>query len=209
MSHTLHRRGSKESLQNDFPLLSRPSIGINNIGSGDKLREFTKIAMRHNPTNLGMSKKGNLYTTTSEEIIEALEDNRTVNVVFANKEDYTAFLKELVEHNWDLSVTTGALRENVEEVCAEVGIVPHSVNLSIGIFGKLELLPPEEILAFTTMCGHHQIAPALVEALIDKVKKGKTSPHDAAVSLARHCPCGAFNTARAEDMFKQYLEKME
>jgi hypothetical protein len=53
MSHTLHRRGSIEALQFDIPLLTRAAKGINSEGSAAKLQKFVRIAMTHNPVNLG------------------------------------------------------------------------------------------------------------------------------------------------------------
>ena len=48
-------------------------------------------------------------------------------------------------------------------MAAEVGLNPHTINLSLGIHGGTEALPPAEIRQFTTMCGHAMIAPHLVE----------------------------------------------
>lgn len=39
---------------------------------------------------------------------------------------------------------------------------PHTVNYSLGVFGKKELLADSDSLAITTMCGHHMIPDGFV-----------------------------------------------
>jgi hypothetical protein len=51
--------------------------------------------------------------------------------------------------------------------------------------------------AVTTMCGHHQISPALVRYLRKLVRADKMEPEAAARRLATFCPCGIFNHRRA------------
>jgi len=206
MSHTLHRRGSVESLQCDIPLLTRAAKGINSEGSAAKLQKFVKIAMTHNPVNLGMAQCGNIHGTTPENIIKALVENRTVNVVFGNKQDFINLLKDLKKEDWDLSVTCAGLFDTTLEACKEAGIKPHSVNFSLGIFGKTEKLPDENILQLTTMCGHHQNAPGLVKLMINEVKAKKITPRTAALTLTCQCPCGIVNVDRAEKMFEKFRD---
>ena len=206
MTHTLHRKGTKESLSRDIILLVRPAKGINSEGSAQKLRQFIEIAMTHNPVNLGMSQCGNIYSATIYDINNALEDNRTVNVVFDNKDDLVKLLTKLKETDLGLSVTCAGLYDVISDSCKQADIVPHSVNFSLGVFGRTENLPDDRILEFTTMCGHHQIAPTLVEKIIDEINAKRLTPKEAAVSLARHCPCGIFNVSRAEWMFNKITE---
>jgi len=203
MSHTLHRRGSVDSLQCDIPLLTRAAKGINSEGAAAKLQKFVKMAVTHNPVNLGMGQCGNIHGTRPENIINALVENRTVNVVFDNKHDFINLLKDLKKEDWDLSVTCAGLFDVTMEACKEVGIKPHSVNFSLGIFGKTEKLPDESILQLTTMCGHHQISPNLVKFLINKIKIKKITPRDAVLTLASLCPCGIVNVDRAEKLFEK------
>ena len=72
----------------------------------------------------------------------------------------------------------------------ELGIKPHSINLSLDIWGKKEELPSEEILEFVTMCGHGLISQHLVKKVIEDVKSGKKTPRDAAVLIGQPCVCG-------------------
>ena len=206
MSHNLHRFGSIESLKNDFPVLSRPANGFNDDGACAKLQFYARTAEKHNPTNIGVSRCGNIYTAGIDKIVQTMQDRRTVNVLFDNEDAFREFIKELKENDYDLSVTTAGLMDTVLKICKELNIKPHSANVSLGIFGKTELLPSEDVLEFTTMCGHHQIAPQLVEHQKELLKKGRTTPAAAAQTLARHCPCGIFNATRAEKLFEQYLQ---
>jgi len=69
------------------------------------------------------------------------------------------------------------------------------------------LLPDEDILSITTMCGHHMISPNLVKKLVEDVKKGKITPEKAAWKLATFCPCGIFNHVRAEKLIEELKNK--
>ncbi len=74
-----------------------------------------------------------------------------------------------------------------------VSLKPHSINVSLGVWGKKELLPEESVLEMTTLCGHHMVSPKIVWTLAEIVVKGMMTPDKAAVRLARLCPCGIFN----------------
>jgi hypothetical protein len=70
--------------------------------------------------------------------------------------------------------------------------------LSLGVHGKKELLPMDEVQQITTMCGHGMVSSKLTKAVIDRVKAGKMTPEKGALLLAQPCPCGIFNTDRCE-----------
>ncbi|MFZ7120221.1 MAG: hypothetical protein ACOWWH_04650 [Eubacteriaceae bacterium] len=86
----------------------------------------------------------------------------------------------------------------------ELDIEPHSINLSLGVFGRTEKLPPEEVLEFITMCGHGMISRNLVTKLIKEVRDGKKSKEQAAKIMASPCVCGIFNTNRAIKLLSKY-----
>jgi len=46
------------------------------------------------------------------------------------------------------------LMEEIFQCCRKAGLNPHSVDYSLGVHGRIEKLPSEEILEVTTMCGH-------------------------------------------------------
>jgi len=63
MTHTLHRRGSAESLSGDYVVLMLRAIGVNDTDYVPKLQEFLRICLRHNPVNIGCETKGSMYET--------------------------------------------------------------------------------------------------------------------------------------------------
>jgi hypothetical protein len=91
--------------------------------------------------------------------------------------------------------------------CKEAEITPHSINYSLGVWGKTENLPDDTTLSITTMCGHHMIPPKFVEHEIDQVKKGKKTEEEAAIAMCNFCYCGIFNQVRAADIIKDVVEK--
>jgi hypothetical protein len=53
------------------------------------------------------------------------------------------------------------------------------------------------------MCGQAIVAPNLIKAMVEEVKKGKKTAEAAAHELARHCGCGIFNFYRAAKLSKK------
>ena len=70
MSHTLHRRGTEESLKNDYVVFAMSAKGVNEVGSNVKLQRFLEIMNQYGPVNLGDMRTGNRYITTSQEIVD-------------------------------------------------------------------------------------------------------------------------------------------
>ena len=195
MTHTLHRRGTAESLSDDYVLLCMPEPGINDSGSPPKLREFLRIAMRHNPKNIGEMAFGNMYSHKSEEVIANAQ--KIVHAVYDNSAAVVQVLKELKEADLGLSVVVSGILDSVNDCCQKAGLKRHTVEFSLGIWGKTEKLPSNDILEVTTMCGHGLVPTNLVESLVEDIKNGRKKPEDAAKELAVHCCCGIFNPTRA------------
>jgi hypothetical protein len=87
--------------------------------------------------------------------------------------------------------------ETVDRCLEEAGLKHHTANFSLGIWGKTEKLPPNEILEVATMCGHAMISANLVKAMIEEVRAGRKTPEEAARVLTPNCTCGIFNPVRA------------
>ncbi|MGB9757294.1 MAG: hypothetical protein ACPLZE_02285 [Candidatus Bipolaricaulaceae bacterium] len=117
------------------------------------------------------------------------------------------FLMRMKELDLGLSVIIAGDLSEVLQACRKAGLTPHTVNYSIGVFGRADLLPDEEVLGVTSMCGHHMIAAALVERLRERVRKGNLSPQEAAKRLACLYPCGIFNPVRAEILLRGEFKK--
>ena len=206
MTHTLHRLGTKDNLQNDYVMIIMPAKGINSEGSTEPLRRAVKILNKHNPSNIGLITCGNRYTVTIDEMVEKMDDGRSFECVFDNKKDFINALKELKEADLGLSVVCTGIYENILDICEKSGVKPHTVNHSVGNFGKVEKLPKFSILEFTSMCGHHQISPLLIEKLLMDINAKKITTQEAAVTLGKICVCGVFNVSRAKQLFEQHTK---
>ena len=154
----------------------------------EKVRKYNEICLRHHPINLDRPRAWYIW-------------------VFDDRQNMEAALKELAEAELGLSVVVSGIFENVDECLAKAGLKHHTANFSLGIWGKTEKLPPDEILEVTTMCGHALIAPDLVKEMVREIKAGTKTPEDAARLLAPQCACGVFNTKRAANLMKAMAGK--
>ncbi len=204
MTHTLHRRGSRESLSKDFVVIMMQSVGINTEGHIPKIRQFLKLATRHNAVNIGSVTGGGMIEKADEVISNA---DRIGHAVFDNPESLTAFLKDVKEADLGLSVVVSGIFDEVDKCLDKAGLKHHTANFSLGTWGRTEKLPPQEILEVTTMCGHALISANLVRAMVEDIKAGRKTPEQAAKVLAPNCACGVFNTARAADLLSAMAKK--
>lgn len=207
MTHSLHRFGKegKFGLENDFVVLCMPSKDINHVGSGPKLRKFLEMAEAYGANNIGDARLGNEWWHGSrQKMLESIEDRAVVTAAFSDKTKVAKFIEALKEEDLGMSVVVSGIFETVAECCKEVGLKPHTQNCSLKIWGRTELLPAEEMLTITTMCGHGMVAADLVNFMLKRVKKGTMTAREAAIELSKPCMCGIFNIDRA----KVILEEM-
>ena len=195
MTHSLHRRGTADSLSEDYVILMLPAVGTNDDGHEPKLRKFMELALPHKPVNLGSMEMGNMYSHKVEEVLDAAHG--IVHAVFDNPKAVSEFLTELKEADLGQSVVVSGIFKSVDECLAKAGLKHHTANFSLGIWGKTEKLPSENTLEVTTMCGHGLVAANLVKSLVDEIKAGRKTPEAAAKELTPQCACGIFNPARA------------
>ena len=97
MTHTLHRRGSEESLSRDYVLLCMAAKDINEDGSEEKMREFLRINLRHDPVNIGDMRTGNMFNASVDEILEKVTSTSIVHGVFSDKDTVVRVLQDLAE----------------------------------------------------------------------------------------------------------------
>jgi hypothetical protein len=206
MTHTNHRTGAFNSLSKDWVVFMYAAKGVNSQGVGAKLQEFLRLAMKHNPVNFGSPTNGNKFTTSTEKLMSGLASSTKVYIVFDSRENATAFIKDAEEASLGISVIVSGLFDEVGKICDEVGLTRHTAQCSLGVWGKTGLLPPAEVMDITTMCGHALVATGLVERMAAEVKTGKTSVEKAAITLSKPCICGVFNTKRAEQLLKRYVD---
>ncbi|MBO6157786.1 MAG: hypothetical protein J6P72_00835 [Firmicutes bacterium] len=208
MTHSSHRFGTKEGLKKDFVVMAMASKGVNDVGSGPKIKEHLTICAEHNPVNLGGMKVGNLCNQTKEEIIAGAKDYvSTFNGVFCDRDTVRDVVKELIDKKVGLSTVISGVYTETKSIADELGFVPHTVNFPLGIWGKKELLPEPEILAITTQCGHGMISQHLVRYYMQRVADGFDA-HKAAKEVCRYCYCAIANLDRVERILKEGAAKL-
>ena len=206
MTHTLHREGSLEELSKDYVVIAMPAAGVNTEGSGQKLKRFLQIAKKYNPINTGDSKAGNqLSFGTIDKLSEAVFDAGICHAVFDNPTNLTHFLNEVKSENMGISITVSGLFDEIGKCCKEIGATPHTINMSVGIYGQVEKLPPDEIREVTTMCGHSMVTAKMVTDAVEKIRKGG-DPVKLATKMAEPCICGVFNITRAARLLKRMAD---
>ncbi len=202
MTHSLHRVGTPANLQNDFIVFAISAQTVNARGSAAKFAKFFEIVSKYKPVNMGDSKTGNVYSVGEKAIEQGFQDNSVVHAVFTDKEILPGIFKELRNANLGTSVIVSGLLHAVNEGCEAAGIKRHTIEHSLGVWGRTDKLPPQGILEISTMCGHGMVAFNLIDEMVNQIRDGRKSAKEAALELARPCHCGVFNIARAEQLLK-------
>ncbi len=210
MSHTLHRRACPDEPRDDYVILVMASKAFNkNEATAEKYKNYLRIFSRHNPVNMGGMHIGHLYTSTAEKIIEAVDkvfpNVPIIHGVFKNREDLVGALKEIKDADMGLSVIVSGLAADVDCCAKEAGLGRHSVSYSLGTWGDTSRLPDEKYLQISSMCGHALISFNLIKKNVDKIKKGQSTPEQAAAELAKPCVCGIFNADRARRLLEEFI----
>ncbi|MBQ7092072.1 MAG: hypothetical protein IJN83_05410 [Clostridia bacterium] len=206
MSHSLHRSGSIESQKKDFCWFMYQTKGVNDKNIKPKALIYINAAEKNNSENWGDVKTGPITRYDSQEIKDKLSDKSRIRGVFTKREQVIGFLKEIKAADIDQSCVISGLIDEVAACCKEAGIKPHSANYSLGVWGNTGILPDDDTLAITTMCGHHMIPPKFVQYIVDQVDKGKITPEEGGLRLSEFCYCGIFNQVRAAELIKGMCE---
>jgi len=220
MTHSNHRRGSRESLEGDYIVFSS---GSGRIKDRSKHNKYAEILLKHNPVQMSTSaiidgtrkrlryvkgwdksKDRGVHESATLEEIKAQKDLGAGSGIFTNIDDVKAVLKELTEADLGFSVVVAGIFDEVFGACKEAGSGPHTINMSAETFGRMELIPEPKILEITTMCGHHMVSPYLVTHLAGQVKRNRISAQDAAVEMAKQCTCNFFNAVRGAKLLEAY-----
>lgn len=208
MTHTLHREGSLEELGQDFVVIGMPCKGVTTDGSGPKLKRFLELAQKYRPVNIGDSKTGNRYTLGgAANVVRAVKDGSVCHAVYDNPQAVISLLRDLQAEDTGMSFTVSGLLDAVDHCCREAGLKRHTVNMSLGVYGRTDKLPPAEVREISTMCGHGMVTAALILSLVEKIKQGVLTPEKAAEKLAEPCLCGIFNPRRAARLLRAMAEK--
>jgi hypothetical protein len=209
MTHTLHRVGDPDSLKRDFVIYG---LSAQDAEFKEKIirntkethTQFMEICIKHNPINAGCiypsskpySKtliKGNIWDDMKADIIPFTE----TLAVFDDISKVEQVLAELKEADLGISVVVSSIFDELFKCCKKIELVPHTVNIALGIMGNKELIPKRKVLDVITMCGHGLVSRYLVKHLVQELKSGRVSAEAASRILGAQCVCGAFNTKRA------------
>jgi len=195
MTHSLHRKGKRSDLENDYIILAMLAANFNNKyeDSRRKLIEIGEILKKYNPINI-MSEA-------------AWKMSPVITATFTEIEIVKKIIKEFKEKDFGISIVISGLIIEIEAILSEIGLKTHTVHLSLGTFGKKELLPLEDTLEITTMCGHHCISPTSVSTIVKQVALKKISIDKAIKKLSKPCVCGIFNESRAYKILTSMIKK--
>ncbi len=204
MTHSLHREGCLGSLKGDFVMITRTSK-VNRHLAAQHLSKVAEIIFEAGANNTGSS---GLRTNIPlglerEDFIKRISTMYGFLCTFSSKEQLREVLRKLKEADFGFSITVSGVIDDVIPLAQELGIKPHTINLSLGIIGKTEKLAEEGIREFTTMCGHAMIAANLVRKGIREVKEGTKTPREASMMMGQPCVCGIFNLDRADLLVTQ------
>ena len=217
MTNTLHRYGDAKSFDDDFVIFAIPCKGKNDQGAVDNLKKFLSICAKHTPANLGNSDfssyrpSGDLgpeihwnreKVADHGAVIDGVHRTATAAAVFDSVDKAEACLRDLIEADLGLSVNVSTSVDGARNIAASCGIKRHSVEYSLGFDDPHDLLPDRKVLELSTMCGHGMVSANLARKMLDVVREGRRSPEDAAITMARFCPCGVYNPTRAKRLLE-------
>jgi hypothetical protein len=201
VTHSLHRCGKLQ--EKDYVWQLYHVKGVNDQDLSARLIKAIEIAEECGAANWGDVKTGTILSVPAEKIKARLTSKSRIRGVFSSQEQTIAFLRRIQEADLELCVIIAGVLHRVLEACETADVKPHTINYSLGVFGKKELLAEESDLAFTTMCGHHMVPKNVVGRLRERVKQGELSPQGAAHRMSLLCPCGIFNQERAAELLKK------
>ena len=123
MTHSLHRRGAVEDLQEDFVMLFLLSR-INPQGTFETMRQIWEVLSRHEHelVNFGTpdpDREG--PQLHNMERLRKTADSRMIMAVFRNRETLASCLKEIKERDFGMSLVVSGLCQETGKVCAEAG----------------------------------------------------------------------------------------
>ncbi len=205
MTHTNHREGTPESLGQDFVVMFMPAKGYNNDAAVvGKLRRALDIYLRHRPVNAGAIKAGYLLADSPEQMKRIIaEDTPMIHAVYTTSAQVEAVLRDLKEADMGISVVVSGPVEEVARLSERAGIRRHSVEFSLGVLGRRDLLAPAHLRPLITMCGHGLISRSLAEEVLGDVRTGRSTPEEGARRLGLQCVCGIFNPERAARLIRE------
>lgn len=200
MTHSLHRQGTPENLANDYVVFAIAAQGINSHGSAPIFRRFCEIVEKYGPVNIGDMRTGNIFSVDLDTVRNSTKNNSIFHAVFTDPETVAKVLAELKQADLGPSIVLSGLFETLGECCCKAGVEQHTIEHSLGVWGRTDRLPAAGVVEISTMCGHGMVGFPLIEDLARQVRAERMSAHEAARVLAGRCHCGIFNPVRAEQL---------
>ena len=185
MTHTLHREGLQEMVTNDYVVLAM--VEGNDQQKLDNLAELFGIILKHKPINY--TGKALFPSLTGEQLTQIYKRTKIGMAVFDRREALLQALQEIKGRELGVSVVVSGLFSHIKRDCKRLGLSMHTVNYSLGVWGRREKLPDPKITEITTMCGHGLVSFNLVQSLVKEIRRGKRPLEEAAGVLAQPCVC--------------------
>jgi hypothetical protein len=186
-----------QNLTDDWVILAMSAKGINEDGSTEKLRRCLEIMVSHSPDNYGDMKTGSRLTANVDQLMKDIQDVSIVHAVFTSEYQVTAVLEDLKAADLGLSVVVSGLADATQRCAQHCGLRKHTIEYSLGIWGRTDRLPGVRTLEITTMCGHGMVSAGLASEIVKLLQGKKMDVEQAATELAKLCVCGVFNQHRA------------
>jgi len=200
MTHTLHREGIQKDT-NDYVILAM--VEGNDPRKLENLAELFRIVLKHHPINF--TGKALFPDLAQDQFPQIYKRTKIGMAVFDRREPVLAALKEIKDRELGISVVVSGFFPHIKEDCERLDLPMHTVNYSLGIWGKTEKLPDPKIREITTLCGHGLVSFNLVQALLKEIRRGKKTHAEASEILAGPCVCGVVNTTRTRELLKALI----
>jgi hypothetical protein len=152
--------------------------------------------------SIGIAKLLRHYTKQKQKQKEIFKGSE----VLYSKEELLSYLDRLKKAGTGKSVVVSGLIDEVFDCLKKIDQPPHTVQLSLGQFGRKDLLPEDNVLELTTMCGHGMISDELAAIQLQKISNGKMSPDKAIQTMSKLCTCNLFNIKRAQDIIDSSIK---
>ncbi|MHA2390592.1 MAG: hypothetical protein ACXAEX_01380 [Promethearchaeota archaeon] len=154
MTHTLHRKGIKNDLKEDYVLLAMLAREINDIydDSRQKLIKIAEIMNKHNPVNILLE----IGWRTSSAITATFDNIETIKEV----------IRELKKKDFGISIVVSGLISEIENVLQEL---PSKEILEITTMCGHHTVSPQSITFYVELIKQEKIS-------IEKAAQKLTSP---------------------------------
>ncbi len=197
MTHTLHRHGADDNLERDFVVLTLENRARVAPSRRERLEaRFPRVYGLLKRVFFGLG----LDRFLNRAGLPGGDAGLDWTKVCHSRDELRAHLERLRRADTGRSVVVSGVFEAVNACLSDLDLRPHTVQYSLGCFGRTERLPREETLEITTLCGHHLVSPRLVEKLARDVDAGDATREEAAAAMGDLCLCRIFNERRAAEL---------